>query len=144
MSCQTVCSPQRSCIRKTDGRGETMISYCIVRMEHLNHYGFLFGGRMLQWVDEFAWLAATRDYPGCTFVTRAMDRVEFTHQVPNGSILLFDCSLKTRHVTSVVYSVSVQAQYPSTGEKHNVFSTNVVFVNVDPDGRKVSIPVPDA
>lgn len=119
---------------------KAMISYSIVRPEFLNHYGYLFGGRMLQWVDEYAWLAATRDFPGCHFVTRAMDRVEFSRQVPNGAILMFDCSLKLRRVTSVVYEVRVEAQYPATGDTQHVFSTNVVFVNVDDNGQKSPIP----
>ncbi len=78
-----------------------MENYNLVRPEHLNHHGSLFGGQLLSWVDECAWMAAARDFPNCTFVTRAMDRIEFKHQVKNGSILrllsiidlyIFDCS----------------------------------------------------
>ena len=35
----------------------------------LNQYGFLFGGRMLSWVDEACWIAASLDYPNSQFVT---------------------------------------------------------------------------
>jgi len=65
-----------------------MQSTALVRTEHLNHYGRLFGGQLLRWVDEFAWIAATRDFPASRFVTRAMDKVEFRHQVKNGEIIL--------------------------------------------------------
>ena len=41
-----------------------MNNYAIVRQEHLNHYGFLFGGALLLWVDEYVWLAASLDFPG--------------------------------------------------------------------------------
>lgn len=35
----------------------------------MNHYGFLFGGKMLMWVDEVAWLSVSEDYPtDITFV----------------------------------------------------------------------------
>lgn len=51
-----------------------MESYKLVLPEHLNHYGYLFGGYLLQWVDETAYIAATLDYPGSNFVTVAMDR----------------------------------------------------------------------
>jgi competence protein ComEC len=37
-----------------------MESYTVVRPEHLNHYGHLFGGCLLKWVDEIAWIAASR------------------------------------------------------------------------------------
>jgi len=38
-----------------------MESYKLVLPEHLNHYGYLFGGNMLKWVDEISWIAASRD-----------------------------------------------------------------------------------
>ena len=42
-----------------------MTSYKLVMPGDLNHYGFLFGGKMLMWVDEVAWMAVSGDYPGC-------------------------------------------------------------------------------
>ncbi len=46
--------------------------YKVVRPEHLNHFGYLFGGCLLKWVDEIAWIAASRDHPGCSCVTVAV------------------------------------------------------------------------
>jgi len=48
-----------------------MTSYKLVMPGDLNHYGFLFGGKMLMWVDEIAWMAVSGDYPGQHFVTSA-------------------------------------------------------------------------
>ena len=53
-----------------------MENYKLVLPEHLNHFGDLFGGNLLKWVDESAWIAATREHPGCRFVTIAMDEVD--------------------------------------------------------------------
>ena len=50
-----------------------MENHRLVLPEHLNHYGFLFGGHLLKWVDEFAYIAATIEYPGYNFVTIGMD-----------------------------------------------------------------------
>ena len=61
----------------------------LVLPEHLNHYGCLFGGYLLQWVDESAWIAASLDHPNCHFVTVAMDKVEFKRSVKTGTILKF-------------------------------------------------------
>jgi acyl-CoA hydrolase len=52
-------------------------TFTIVRPEHLNHHGSLFGGQLLTWVDEFAWIVASREYAGFRLVTRAMDEVQF-------------------------------------------------------------------
>ena len=64
-----------------------MENHKLVLPEHLNQYGFLFGGHLLQWVDESAWIAATLDYPGYNFVTIGMDKVEFKKSVRQGTIL---------------------------------------------------------
>ena len=61
-----------------------MDNYTIVRKEHLNHYGYLFGGMLLCWVDEFAWIFASLDFPGCPLVTVGMDQVVFKERVVNG------------------------------------------------------------
>ena len=57
-----------------------MENHKLVLPEHLNHFGFLFGGHMLAWVDEVAWIAASLDYPGYHFVTVGMDEVSFNEQ----------------------------------------------------------------
>ena len=62
----------------------------LVRQEHLNQHGNLFGGYMLLWVDEFAYLAAIEDYPCVRFVTRAMEAVSFTQSVKLGAVLTFN------------------------------------------------------
>jgi acyl-CoA hydrolase len=117
-----------------------MDSYSLVRPEHLNHYGFLFGGVLLKWVDEFAWLTASLDFPQCTLVTVAMDNIQFKQRVLNGSILRFHITALRLGDTSVTYTVEVVSDEPGSTVEKRVFSTTVTFVRVDADGRKVSLP----
>lgn len=119
---------------------KAMNNYTIVRQEHLNHYGFLFGGALLQWVDEFAWLVASRDFPGCPLVTIGMDQINFLKPVPNGSILRFAILPLDQGTTSARYSVEVFADSPGATEESEVFSTNITFVHVDIDGNKQPLP----
>lgn len=114
-------------------------TFAIVRPEHLNHHGFLFGGQLLRWVDEFAWLAAARENPGCRLVTRAMEAIEFHHSVPLGAILRFDVRERTRGVTSLHYDVDVWADIEGAIDEIHVFSTVVTFVNVDKEGNKKTL-----
>ncbi len=116
-----------------------MNTYTVVRPEHLNHAGYLFGGQMLRWVDEYAWLAATRDFPVCRFVTRAMNKVDFRRQVPTGAILRFACRRHAAGTTSVVYRVVVHATPPGGGKSEIVFKTQIVFVNLDEAGQKTPL-----
>lgn len=112
-----------------------METFKLVMPENLNHFGKLFGGYMLMWVDEIAWVAATLDYPSHRFVTIAMDRVEFRHGVPEGTILRFVSSRTRTGTTSVNYLVEVfRANQDPAGEA--MFSTTVTLVNVDQNGRK--------
>jgi len=117
-----------------------MNTYAIVRQEHLNHYGFLFGGALLQWVDEFAWLVASRDFPGCPLVTIGMDRINFLRPVANGSILRFSILPLEQGLTSASYAVEVFADAPGASEEVEVFSNNITFVHVDSDGNKQPLP----
>jgi acyl-CoA hydrolase len=116
-----------------------METFTIVRTEYLNHHGYLFGGQLLLWVDEYAWLAAARENPGCRLVTRGMDRVEFHRSAPPGSILRFDIRETQRGTTSLHYTVDVYCDAPGSREEYQIFSTTVTFVNVDESGAKVPL-----
>jgi acyl-CoA hydrolase len=110
-----------------------METHRLILPSDLNQYGFLFGGRLLAWVDEASWIAATLDFPGRRFVTVGMDRVEFRHSVREGTILAIRCARVRAGTTSVGYEVRVFDQN-AAGEP--IFSTLVTFVNVDEHGRK--------
>ncbi len=117
-----------------------MEHYKLVLPEHLNHYGYLFGGNMLKWVDEYAWIAASLENPGCKFVTIGMDRVEFRKGVTKGSILRFDVQKAEQGTSSIRYTVNVFADDIETAREETVFSTHVSFVCLDSGGRKMPIP----
>ncbi len=116
-----------------------METYKLVMPENLNHFGYLFGGYMLKWVDEIAWIAATLDFPNFTFVTIGMDKIEFKKSVRQGSILRF----LTRQVhvgrTSVTYRVDVMPGDLAASDELSIFSTNVTMVRVDSTGQKIPI-----
>lgn len=112
-----------------------------VRPEHLNHHGFLFGGYMLMWVDEAAWIAASLDRPDCHFVTVGMEKVEFRHKVQKGSILMFSIIESRVGRTSVTYQVDVTCRHAAGHEKsaEPVFSNQVTMVRVDEGGAKIPL-----
>lgn len=111
-----------------------MENHRLVLPEHLNQFDFLFGGYLLKWVDEMAWMAATLDYPECLFVTVGMNDVSFRKSVRGGSILRFETERDRVGDTSVTYMVRVFR------EDVEIFSTDVSLVHVDAAGRKQSLP----
>jgi acyl-CoA hydrolase len=120
-----------------------MENHKLILPQHLNHYGFLFGGQLLKWVDENAWIAASLDYPGCNFVTVAMDHVEFRQSVREGTILRFEVKKTRTGRTSVHYRVEVYRANSSYGDTELIFITLVTFVRIDREGNKLPLP-PDA
>ncbi len=114
-----------------------MENYKLVMPENLNHFGFLFGGYMLKWVDEIAWIAASLEYPGYRFVTIAMDRIEFRKSVREGTILKFTTQQTRVGNTSVNFSVVVSNG--ATNDSETIFSTTVTMVRVNEQGDKIPI-----
>jgi len=117
-----------------------MENHKLVLPEHLNQFGYLFGGYLLQWVDEYAWIAASLDYPGCAFVTIGMDKVEFKNSVRKGTILRFEVERVKQGRTSAQYTVRVFRGGGPGPEREEVFSTGVTLVRVDREGNKQPLP----
>lgn len=116
-----------------------MENYKLVLPEHLNHYGYLFGGNLLKWVDEVAWIAASLDYPGCNFVTIGMDKVEFRKSVRQGTLLRLEANRAREGTTSVQYTVEVFRHDINSGDDESVFRTNTTFVCIDSEGEKCGL-----
>jgi len=106
--------------------------------EDLNHHGFLFGGRMLQWVDEYAYIGASLDFPQCNLVTVALDHVEFRRSVRQGTVLKFHVEQARVGTTSAQYTVNVFNANERNPEP--IFSTGVTYVRVDAHGGKTALP----
>jgi acyl-CoA hydrolase len=111
-----------------------MENHRLVLPAHLNQFGYLFGGHLLKWVDEIAWMAATLEYEGAHFVTVAMDQVNFRHGVRQGAILKFTPRRIRTGNTSVTYAVEVSRD----GEL--IFSNSVTLVHVNDAGTKQALP----
>jgi acyl-CoA hydrolase len=91
-------------------------------------------------VDEFAWMAASLDYQGCYFVTIGLDKVEFRKSVKGGTILKFKAQKTKAGNTSVQYYVSVYSGKNISDDKNLIFSTNVTFVRINKEGKKIPLP----
>jgi acyl-CoA hydrolase len=110
----------------------------IVLPEYLNDQGFLFGGNLLKWVDEYAYITASLEFPGNRFVTISLDEVNFKHPVLPGEIICFDINCVHQGNTSIRYSVSITGE-KLAGHDQPLFATNISFVNVGEDGKPIAI-----
>lgn len=109
-------------------------STLLVRPEHLNHHGYLFGGRLLEWLDEQAYIAAMSMLaPQANLVTVAIDRVEFRHSAKQGSMLRFrSLPIHTGITSLTVFTKVLQLGFPN---ECDMFSAYVTFVCLGPDEK---------
>ena len=111
----------------------------LVQPEHMNDQGSLFGGYLLKWIDEFAYITACIEHPGCRFVTIALDKVEFRHPITLGEILRFEVTQARKGSTSVEYQVDVYGD-KNAPDDQVLFGTRITFVNLDESSKKTPIP----
>ena len=111
----------------------------IVLPADLNDYGNLFGGTLLKWVDEIAYIRVSLDFPGQHFVTIGLDKVEFRHPIKQGQILKFRCKKTRVGTTSVTYHVQVVGARYNTESDKVLFENDISFVCIGTDGSKAPI-----
>src|ERR1051325_2777736 len=87
----------------------------LVRPHDLNHAGTLFGGTMMAWADEMAFIAATLTYPHCTFVTKVFHEFNFIRGTKDGDIIQIEAEVLKTGNTSVM--VAVKAINAVTGQE---------------------------
>ncbi len=115
-----------------------MNHYKFVISEHLNHYGTLYGGNLLKWIDEVGYITANVEYPNNRFVTIALDNVEFRHRIEVGAILRFAVEQQRLGSSSLTYQVKVFPAHDRKESHKVLFETNITFVNIDENGKKAA------
>ncbi len=120
-----------------------MEHHALVLPEHMNHHGSLFGGHLLKWIDEFAYITVNLDFPGNQFVTVSLDNVVFKHKINLGQILCFGVTRTRIGNTSATYNVKVFGERNDSQHHRALFETNISFVNIDEEGKKKSILMAD-
>ena len=111
----------------------------LVLPEHMNIHGALFGGYLLKWIDEFAYITACLDFPEHRFVTIALNQVVFNHPILCGEILRFNIEQSRIGNTSVEYEIAVYGENKEKDGEKKLFQTQITFVNTDKSGLKSKI-----
>lgn len=111
----------------------------VVRQEHLNQYGNLFGGYLLQIIDELAFIAAVRAYPDHNFVTRAINNVQFHVPARLGDIIETIAELTSIGNTSCRVHICVYVAATRSRPRRLTFDGEVVLVCVDNQGQPIPV-----
>jgi acyl-CoA hydrolase len=116
-----------------------MEHYKVILPAHLNHYGYLFGGHILQWIDEFSYITVNQEFPGNNFVTVALDNVVFRKRVSVGEIVRFSVDRTHLGDTSVQYGVKAFGTRHAAQPGDVIFETKITFVAIDAEGNKQTV-----
>ena len=107
-------------------------SVFLVRSEHLNHQGHLFGGDLMAEIDSVAYCLLREIYEGKSFVTRAAE-IGFERPARIGDAIRFDAELSRKGTTSV------EVQVTGWVHEQRISTAKMVYVNVGTDGKKAVI-----
>ncbi|MEO9655876.1 acyl-CoA thioesterase [Marinomonas sp.] len=103
-----------------------------------NHYDTLFGGIALQWMDEVAYIAATR-FTRKSMVTISTEQVDFTQPIPSG--ILVELVANVVHVgrTSLKVEVSIFLEQLDSDVRTKAITGHFNFVAVDENKKPTPI-----
>ncbi|MBV7314564.1 acyl-CoA thioesterase [Shewanella sp. NIFS-20-20] len=103
-----------------------------------NHHNTLFGGEALAWMDETAFIAATR-FCRKTLVTVSTDKIDFNQPIPAGS--LAEIIARVIHVgnTSLKVEVNIFVEDMYTDHRQHAIRGVFTFVAMDEHRKPTKI-----
>ena len=108
------------------------LSRRLVLPSDLNYSNSLFGGRVLQWIDEEAAMYAICQLETTSLVTKHISEVSFESPAMKGDIVEFGLQTKKVGKTSITLSCLVRNK---ATKKTICLADDIVFVQVDPETR---------
>ena len=109
-----------------------------VRPPHVNGYGRLFGGQLMQWIDETAGIAARR-YAKSTVTTAAIDNLNFKYPAFQNDMIVLVAKITYVGRTSMEVRVDTYIENLQ-GYRNNINRAYVIMVAIDGDGKPIEIP----
>lgn len=105
-----------------------------------NHYDTLFGGTAMQWMDEVAFITATR-FTRLKVVTVSSDRLDFKKAIPEGSIVELVGSVVKVGRSSLEIHVQVFLEAMLEDSRSLALEGSFTFVALGDDKKPVKITV---
>lgn len=118
-----------------DSRVETVH---IVRPSHLNGANRLFGGILMQWIDEVAGIVAKRHCMG-NVTTASVDNLTFLHGAYQNDLVVIKGKLTWVGSTSMEVCVDTYVENPS-GARHRINNAHFMMVALDEEDKPVTVP----
>ena len=118
-----------------DSRSETVH---LVRPTYLNGAGRLFGGVLMQWIDEVAGIVAKR-HSMCNVTTASVDNLTFLSGAYNGDMVVIKGKMTWVGTTSMEVCVDTYVETLS-GHRERINNAHFMMVALDENDRPVKVP----
>jgi len=124
--------------KKTPADSYTLMTQLIFPSD-TNHYDTMFGGRLMEYMDKAAAIAAMR-HGRTRAVTASMDSIDFLAPIMIGEVIEIKAFVSWTHRSSMEIYVTVTAENLITGEKKHTVTAFFTFVALGNNGRPVAVP----
>lgn len=104
-----------------------------------NSHGTAFGGRIMQWMDIAAGIAAQR-HCGEPCVTASVDQINFSQAIRVGDVVVMKASVNYTGRTSMEVGVRVESEHPRTRQRKRCLTGYFTFVAIDSHGTPMPVP----
>lgn len=122
---------------KTASQSLTEQQY-FIRPPHINHYGRLFGGELLKWIDEVAGIVAVR-HSGAIVTTAAIDNLQFQAPAYEGDLVVLQGRVTAVGRSSMEIRVDTYRE-ALNGERTMINRAYIDMVAIDSTGKAVEVP----
>lgn len=112
----------------------------IVMPNAANSIGVTFGGQILRWVEEAAFIVATRVSRGGHVLTATMDEVTFLRPTRVGDTVYLEAQATAVFGSSVEVMISVWGEVPEEGKPFHCGDAYATIVSVNSNGQPMNIP----
>ena len=106
---------------------------------HINHYGRLFGGQLLKWIDELAGIVAIR-HCGSTVTTAAIDNLQFQAPAYTGDMIVLRGWVTCVGRTSMEVRVDTYRE-ALDGSRELINRAYMDMVAIDCKGKPMEVPL---
>lgn len=105
---------------------------------HINHYGRLFGGHLLKWIDELAGIVAIR-HCGNTVTTAAIDNLQFQAPAYTGDMIVLRGWVTCVGRSSMEVRVDTYRE-ALDGRRELINRAYMDMVSIDCKGKPIEVP----
>ena len=109
-----------------------------IRPAHINHYGRLFGGQLLLWIDEVAGIVASR-HSGAIVTTAAIDNLQFSAPAHAGEMVVLHGRVTYVGRSSMEIRVDTYRENLD-GEREPINRAYIDMVAINNLGEAIEVP----